>query len=257
VDVALMLEAMCTPTGEIPPARPSETSAMSGAVERGPPDGLRVAYVADIAEVGIDPAIESVCRAAADALASAGAEVEEVDLDLSAGFEAFLTLRGRWMVYHHEALVDRLDELGENLAGNIRSGLELRPDQVEGAEAARERVQETVRRTLERYDHVLTPCVPVPPFPAELNYPETIGGRKMASYIEWIAPTFVLTLTGLPVACVPAGLDADGLPVGVQVLGPSFGDYDVLALAGRIAELRPIGCPPGDSPTRSGRSYSP
>lgn len=230
---------------------------MSRAVERGPADGLRVAYVADIADVGIDPAIERVCRDAAEAIAAAGVEVEEVDLDLSAGLEAFLTLRGRWMVEHHAALMDRLDELGENLAGNIRSGLDLRPDQIEGAEAARDRLRETVRRTLERYDHVLTPCVPVPPFPAELNYPQTIGGRKMASYIEWIAPTFVLTLTGLPVACVPAGLDADGLPVGIQVLGPALGDFDVLALAGRIQELRPIGPPPERGPAGFGTSYSP
>ena len=101
-----------------------------------------------------------------------------------------------------------------------------------------------MRRLFGRYDHLLTPCVPVPPFPVEQDYPETIGGRKMATYIEWIAPTFVLTLTSLPVACVPAGLDANGLPVGIQVVGPPGGEESVLALARRIEQLRPIGRPP-------------
>lgn len=257
-DVALMLEAIWGPLpgglGSIPVvplsrARPRapEGEDMHGlieAVDRGPAPGTRVAYAADVAGIGIDPQIERVCREAAEALVAGGVEVEEVDLDLSAGFETFLTLRGRWMVEHHASRLDRLDELGENLAGNIRAGLELAPGQIEGAEAARDRLRETMRRTLERYDHLLTPCVPVPPFPAELNYPETIAGREMRSYVEWIAPTFVLTLTGLPVACVPAGLDARGLPVGIQVVGPPHGERPVLALAGRVERLRPVGLPP-------------
>ena len=197
-----------------------------------------------MAGLGTDPALESVCRAAAEALAGAGLEVEEVDLDLSAGFETFLTLRGRWMVKHHQALLDRLDRLGPNLAGNLRAGLALDPAAIEAAERARDALRRKVGDLLGQYDHVLTPCVPVPPFPVQLNYPETIGGRKMDSYIEWIAPTFVLTLTGLPVACVPAGLDPAGLPVGIQVVGPAMRDASVLALAGRIEELRPIGRPP-------------
>ena len=83
----------------------------------------------------------------------------------------------------------------------------------------------------------------MPPFPVEQDYPETICGRKMDTYIEWIAPTFVLTLTGLPVVCVPAGLDPNGLPVGIQVVGPDQGEKYALALAGRIEELRPVGRP--------------
>jgi amidase len=149
-------------------------------------------------------------------------------------------------------LLDRLDRLGPNLAGNIRAGLALAPAEIEAAEMAREALRRKVRDVLERYDHVLTPCVPVPPFPVELNFPETIGGRKLDTYIEWIAPTFVLTLTGLPVACVPAGLDPNGLPVGIQVVGRSMADDAVLALAARIQELRPIGRPPGVGEPRPG-----
>jgi amidase len=140
--------------------------------------------------------------------------------------------------------VGRLDELGPNLAGNIRAGLALGSGEVEAAERARVDLRRTMRGVFERYDYLLTPCVPVPPFPVGQDYPETIGGRKMATYIEWIAPTFVLTLTSLPIACVPAGLDSNGLPVGIQVVGPPMGEESVLALARRIEELRPIGRPP-------------
>ena len=42
----------------------------------------------------------------------------------------------------------------------------------------------------------------------------------MKTYIDWIAPTFILSLAGLPVASVPAGIDSRSLPVGIQIVGP-------------------------------------
>jgi amidase len=242
-DVVLMLEAISGPSAEFPFAHFPEGRDYTGAVERGPAEGARVAYVADVAGLGTDPALERVCREAAESLSDSGVHVEELDLDLSSGFETFLTLRGRWMVEHHRSRLDRMEELGPNLAGNIRAGLALVPAEIEAAERTRDDLRRKVRSVLARYDHVLAPCVPVPPFPVEQDYPETIGGRKMDTYIEWIAPTFVLTLTGLPVVCVPAGLDPNGLPVGIQVVGPDQGEESALALAGRIEELRPVGRP--------------
>jgi len=246
-DVALMLQAVWGPADEPPRRDPDRRAGRDfvGAVENGPAPGLRIAYVSDPAGLGTDPELEGVCREAAEALTGTGARVEHIDLDLSGGFDTFLTLRGRWMVKHHRARMARLDELGENLAGNIRSGLALFPEEVAAAERAREELRAKVLGVLEPYDHILTPCVPVPPFPVEQNYPLRIGGRELGSYIEWIAPTFVLTLTGLPVACVAAGTDASGLPVGIQIVGRPNCEESVLALAALVERLRPIGRPPG------------
>ena len=97
---------------------------------------------------------------------------------------------------------------------------------------------------LRRFDYLVTPAMAVPPFPVEQNYPETVAGRRMETYVDWIAPTFVLSLTGLPVGSVPCGLDSEGLPVGLQVVGPPFGEGKVLALARMIQEVRPLPRPP-------------
>ena len=50
-------------------------------------------------------------------------------------------------------------------------------------------------------------------------------------------------LTGLPVGCVPCGLDAEGLPVGLQIVGPPLGEEAVLALAQAVQAAHPIGLP--------------
>ena len=84
----------------------------------------------------------------------------------------------------------------------------------------------------------------VPPFPVEQNYPEMVAGKKMETYVDWLAPTFVLSLTGLPVASVPCGLDRDGMPVGMQIVGRPLGEEAVLALAARLERANPIGSPP-------------
>jgi amidase len=99
------------------------------------------------------------------------------------------------------------------------------------------------RELFDRYDHLLTPCVAVPPFGVEQNYPDSIAGKPMKTYVDWIAPTFVLSLTGLPVACVPAGLDATGMPVGIQIAAGQFGEEKVLALSGLLQKIRRLVLP--------------
>ena len=84
----------------------------------------------------------------------------------------------------------------------------------------------------------------VPPFPVEQNYPDTVAGRAMQTYVDWLAPTFLLSLTGLPVGSVPCGLDANGMPVGLQVVGRPQGEEAVLALMASVQGGHPTGAPP-------------
>jgi len=83
----------------------------------------------------------------------------------------------------------------------------------------------------------------VPPFPVEKDYPEEIAGKEMKTYIDWFAPTFLLSLSALPIVSVPCGLDSKGLPVGIQIVGPQIGEEKVLALAKQIQDAHPIGFP--------------
>jgi amidase len=243
-DVALMLQAVAGPSRWAPLAQPIEGRDFVGAARAGMRRGARIAWVADIAGIGVDAAIAAVCRDAALELRQAGAQVDEIAFDLSEARKAFLALRGHWMVAHQYTRLERADEFGVNVANNVRLGLETTTRDLAAAEEVRGRMWHRFRELFERYDALLTPCMAVPPFPVDRNYPETIAGRPMETYIDWIAPTFVLSMTGLPVASVPCGLDGEGLPVGLQVVGPPRGEEVALALAATIQQARPIGLPP-------------
>ncbi len=242
-DVALMLQAVAGPSPLAPLGQAATGRDFVGAVRAGVSSGVRLGYCPDIAGIGVDPAIEAVCRRAALALAQLGATVEPVELDLAFGRAAFLALRGLWFVTQMYPRLDQLERFGPNVTGNIRAGLKTTTLELAAAEAARGRMWQLFRAFFERFDHLLTPCMAVPPFPVEQNSPDTIAGKPMETYVDWLAPTFVLSLTGLPVASVPCGLDPDGLPVGLQIVGRPLGEEAVLALAHVVEQQQPIGRP--------------
>jgi amidase len=243
-DVGLMLEAVAGPSPYAPLAGPNDGRGFVTAARDADVRGLRVAYVPDIAKIGVEAEIERICREGALALAESGASVEDVAFDLSYARPAFLALRGYWMVAHQAQRLGRLDEFGANVAGNVRRGLETDMRAFAEAERVRGSVWHAMRELFARVDVMLTPCMPVAPFPVGQNFPASIGGRAMETYVDWLAPTFVLSLTGLPVASVPCGRDGEGLPVGLQVVGPPMGEERVLAVAAAMQRARPIGTHP-------------
>jgi amidase len=242
-DVGLMLQAVSGPDPSWPLSQVVAGRDFAGAVGGGAEEKLRLAYCPDIAGIGIEPEIEHACRTAAFELAQMGAQVEEIELDLSGARQAFLALRGYWMVAQQFARLENVDSFGPNVRGNIHAGLATTTRELGEAEHERGRLWDTFRQFFQRFDRLLTPCMAVPPFPVEQNYPEKVAGRVMETYVDWIAPTFLLSLTGLPVASVPCGLDGAGLPIGVQIVGPPRGEEAVLALAGLVQQARPIGLP--------------
>jgi amidase len=242
-DVALMLRVLAgsspsAPLGQATGGRNFEAAALGGV-----PAGLRVAYCADLAGIGMDASIASTCTHAARSLVSADLFVEELALDLSEFRDAFITLRAEWFVASMFDKLDHLDRFGVNARGNTEAGLAIDGRTLGAAHHARGRLWQRMRDVFSRVDCVLTPTVAVPPFPVEQNYPDHVAGRKMRTYVDWFAPTFLLSLTGLPVASVPCGLDERGLPVGIQVVGRPNDEETVLALAAEIQRRHPVALP--------------
>lgn len=246
-DLALMLQAIAGPSVYSPMIVSVDGRDFLAAARASLPTGLRVAYCPDVAGIGVDAEIERICRTAAFDLATDGAQVEEIAFDLSFARSAFQQLRGQYMVDRHLDKLDRLDRLNPNLAGNIRLGLAQSPCDIAMGEQGRAKVFERFRALFADWDVLLTPCAAVPPFPVEKNYPETVNGRPMATYIDWVAPTFVVTLGGVPALSVPCGLTADRLPVGIQVIAHPGGEETVLTVGAAIERTKAIGFPPAAS----------
>jgi amidase len=243
-DAAMMLDAMVgfDPFWPISCAPPWK-SALSDVQRTEDAKGMCVAYCSDIAGFGVDQEIDDICRAAAKRLQADGAEVEEIKFSAADGIEAYKVIRGVWMVGQQLERLSMLDRFGPNLAGNIRDGLKVTASDIAAAESTRETVWRRFREMFGRFDFLITPAAPVPPYPVEKNYPDEVGGRRLENYIDWIAPAFLVTLVGFPAGSAPCGKTASGLPVGMQIVGPRLSEPKILGLAKLIHRTARLGWP--------------
>jgi amidase len=244
-DAALVLDAIVglsrlSPISVAPPW----ASALAEVERRTDAKGLRIAFVSDIAGIGVDAEVDTICRAAALRLRSEGADVEEIAFSAADGRDPYLTWRGLWMVGQQYERLDALDRFGANLKGSVQAGLQVTALDVAKAEQMRQEIFHRFRAVFERFDVLLTPAAPVKPYPLEQNFPTEINGRKLENYIDWFAPAFLITLVSLPAASAPAGLSKDGLPVGLQIVAPRFEEPLILSVARLAHRQSGVGWPP-------------
>ncbi len=242
-DVALMLDAMAGrhPRDSLSLPAPGESFQEALAARRAP---ARIAYSPDLGLGPVDGEVAAICRRAAERLGELGAAVEEAHPDLSDAVEVFQVLRAANFAANLKPTLEAHREaLKPEVVWNIEKGLALSGDDIERATDARRRLQARVGEFFATYDLLVCPATIVPPFDIDLRYVEEIDGHTFETYIDWFAITFAITLTGCPALSLPCGFTADGLPVGLQMVGRADGEAGLLsaaALAEELFEVAPL-----------------
>ena len=244
LDCALMLDVIGGYTKHAPTAAPIDHFNFLQQASEYSIENKRIAYVPSVSGVPIDTEIANLCEAAALQLNDQGAHVDCIELDLSDGRDAFMALRGSFVMNHHLDKLDVVEQLGANLKNNIESGLKVTTQDLAKAEHKRGEIYQRLLTVFEKYDLLLTPTMAIPPFPITQNHPTEINGQPMENYIDWVGQTFLFTLCCTPAASVPIGLTETKLPVGLQIVGSRFEDGAVLGLARCLQEMNPIPLPP-------------
>ena len=99
-----------------------------------------------------------------------------------------------------------------------------------------------VRKFFEEFDLLLTPTTPVAAWsvePGPEEGPKQIEGRPTPTMFDRIPFTYPFNLTGQPAATVPCGFTAEGLPVGLQIVGRWHADAVVLRAAAEFEAIQP------------------
>lgn len=237
-DLGLFLDAMAgadrrEPYGQPDPGRPFRTFAESPTVPR------RVAWSADLGVTPVDPEVRRITEAAARRFEALGATVEEACPDFSGAVEAFQTLRGVAFATSHAAhYTNERDKLKPDIVWNIERGHAVTGEELARATLTRTRMTESLASFFETYDLLLSPATIVAPFAVEDRTVMACDGVAFESYIDWLAIVFAVTLTSAPALSLPCGFTADGLPVGLQMIGALHGEGPLLAHAAALeAEL--------------------
>lgn len=204
--------------------------------------GLRIAYSPRLGFAKqVHPEVAQAVRDAAGVLESLGARVDEVDpgiedpLDITTG----LWFLGAWTVWNtlspaQQDLADP-DFRAQALLGSAFSALDIQQLNLRrGALGAH------MRQFMQRYDLLLTPAVAIPAFDVR---PAGQAPMTPESMLGWTPFSYPFNLTQQPACSMPCGLTQDGLPIGLQLVGPMFGDALVLRAARAYESVRPIARP--------------
>lgn len=219
-DVVLLFAVLAGPDPE-EPAPPEgnvpEPSAAVAALERSP----RIGVIRDYFYEQADEEVRRHTDAVADALAAAGASVEEVhpDVDFSLYHAAHRTVTFSECAAVHEDLYRRhAAEMGGKLRTLLELGMVTPAVSYVQAQRVRARLGARLQRALRPLDAVLTPTAGTPA-PADLT-----GTGNSTLQIPW-------TFGGFPAISLPTGLGREGLPLAVQLVGGYFTEQRLLSVA--------------------------
>jgi amidase len=244
-DVAFLLSAMAGPDPRDPGCYPSEPALFAAPLAR---DfrGVRVAWSLDLGALPLDRRVRAALEAQRATFEGLGCVVEDACPDLAGAEECFRTIRA-WVVAANlgPTLARHPAQLGPAAIDEIEAGQRL-----SGADVARAMMQHTqllerMHQFQERYEFLMCAVNQVPPFDAELDWPKSIEGVAMESYLDWMRSAYWVTATFCPALSVPAGFTPEGLPVGIQIVGKRWQDFGVLQLghaferATRFGDRRP------------------
>jgi aspartyl-tRNA(Asn)/glutamyl-tRNA(Gln) amidotransferase subunit A len=237
-DAALMMNVMKRPDARdwtsLPPDDSDFTAGLEGGIR-----GLRIAFSPTLGYAkNVHPEVAAAVARAAVQLASLGAQVEAVDpgfddpLDITTG----LWFAGAWTVWNtlnaaQQAVAD------PDFAAEAALGAKLSVLDVQRLHLRRGALGSLMRQFMQRWDLLVTPAVAIPAFAVRPAGQMVMTPEAM---LGWTPFSYPFNLTQQPACTIPCGLTGDGLPIGLQIVGPMFGDALVLRAARAYETLRPI-----------------
>jgi aspartyl-tRNA(Asn)/glutamyl-tRNA(Gln) amidotransferase subunit A len=235
-DAALMLTVISRPDVRdwhaLPPDGTDYRVGLAGGVA-----GLRIAASPTLGFVEVDPEVRRVFEAAVATLADLGAHVEEVDPPVGRPGDLF----ARHWFPAAARVIEKLPaearaKLDPGLAAMAEQGAGFSRAELQDAALERGELGVAMQRFLADHDLLVTPATGLPAFAAGVEHPDP--GRA-DRWSDWAGFSYPFNLTQQPAISVPAGFTADGLPVGLQIVGAKYADALVL----RAARAFEAACP--------------
>ncbi|MBV9736086.1 MAG: amidase [Acidisphaera sp.] len=242
-DACLLLSAMVSDD-----ARDALATTVHGRAIRRPEDfaapapvdlsRLRVALTPDFGFAPVERHIAEIFAEKTGLLKSAFGRAEEATPDCTGTDETFEILRALgFLASHAERARTTPDKVGPNVRANVEEGLRY-----SAADVARAMAQQTVlyqrwQAFFQDWDVILSPSITISPRPWRELFPEKIDGKPTRTYFHWLALAYAVTVVGHPALSLPVGRDRNGMPFGLQIVGPRGGDALVLAVAHALEQI--------------------
>jgi amidase len=245
-DCALFLDAMAGFQPSIPTSYPPSVASFQDVVKRAG-GKVRIAFSPDLNGFApVEPVIMAKMQEALSLVEKNGGVVEAVAPDLVNLEKTYHTLRGLLWVAGFRHTPDAVTRhFKKTLVDNWSFGKRLTIDDVADANLDRTTLFNTMLDVFSSHDVLACATVGNMPHSVEEEWVREVNGQKMDGYMDWLRFAFLATTTGLPAISVPVGLADEGVPIGIQLIGPPRGEAILLAAAKAVemavgGPLKPI-----------------
>ena len=243
-DLAQLLSVQAGPHPASPLSLSDDPAVFAGALDSDP-KGQRVGWLGDLqGHLPMEGGILEVCESALKSFSGMGCTVDEARLGMPPE-----QIWQTWRVWRQALVGPRIAALGVSPANRAHikaealwehdQSLTLTGPQLMDASASRTRFYLSMLQLFEKFDVLALPSAQVWPFDVSLRWPNSIAGRAMDTYHRWMEVVIYATLAGLPSISVPAGFGANGLPMGLALIGKPQGDWDLLKLSHAYEKANP------------------
>ena len=201
--------------------------------------GMRLAWSSDYGFAAVDPEVVNITKRSAEQFSGLGANVEDAGLKLEDPFDVF------WDVFATAAYTSYGHLLDEHRNDFSDYGLKslLHGQSRTGADMSRaiyeiDRLGRRMEEFFDGFDLLITPTMAVPAFPIGQR-PSVIGGRKVEPFWGFLPFTYLINITGQTAASIPCGYSADGMPIGLHIIGPRGSEAKVLQASAAFEQAQP------------------
>lgn len=237
-DSAIMLQVMSRPDvrdwTSLPPTDTDYLAGLSASIR-----GKKIAYSPALGYASVHPEVAAAVKSAVLLFESLGAIVEEVDPGFENPLPIFNTLWWSGAAFALRNLSDKqLDELDPGLRTVVEEGAKITLTDYLEANQARGDLGIKMRKFHETYDLLVTPALSIPAFEAGKLAPDDLAA--VGAWVDWTPFSYPFNLTQQPACSINCGFSSEGLPIGLQIVGPMQDDLSVLNAAFAFEQVSPV-----------------
>lgn len=237
-DAALFLDTVAGHHPSDPDSLPAPGLSYLDCLTRAP-SGLKIAYSPDLGYAKVDKDVAERVGKAVGAFEELGHSVELISdrfPNVTKGWSKLMNLDTYALV--RQTLEKNRDDMGRSFAASMDPAKSITVHELLEAQEMRADLNKTLWDLFDKYDLLVTPTMPTEAFGAKGPPPSEINGQPI-HILEAVAFTFPFNFSGHPAASVRAGFSNNGLPVGLQIVGPRQREDLVLQAAWAYEQVRP------------------
>lgn len=193
---------------------------------------LRIGYTEDFDLCHVDPGIREEFRKRINAIKPLVKRCEPVSFEVAHAHRTFDVLRAEsFFAAFGDPVKNPPDTLGPNVRANLAIAEQISLGDRAMAHLAQTQLMRQFAKKFQDFDLIIAPNTPLPPFPWTELYAKEVAGHAMNNYYHWLELTYVVTLATNPALALPCGVDLNGMPFGLQLIGELRQDAKLLAMS--------------------------